>query len=61
MGARMHFDLAHAIVSAVLILGTIFALNRMGLGKEKGQWNWYIFGAVFAVMLVLNLLWPSGP
>ncbi len=56
----MHFDIAHAAVSAVLILATIFILRRTGIVPKDGEkrWDWKLFFAVFAVMAVFNLIWP---
>lgn len=57
----MTFDFAHAVVSAVLILLTIYAMRKTGLAdpsKEKA-FDWKIFAGVLVVMLALNLLWPD--
>ena len=56
----MHIDLAHALVSAILILGTITGLRMIGISKEGRRWDWRLFFAIFAVMLALNLVWPPG-
>lgn len=56
----MHLDLAHAVVSAALILLTIFVMRKTGLAdatKEK-TFDWKIFLGVLVVMFIVNLLWP---
>lgn len=56
----MHIDLAHAIVSAIAILLTIFVMRKTGLAdatKEKA-FDWKIFLGVLVVMFVVNMLWP---
>lgn len=56
----MQIDLAHAIVSAIAILLTIFVMRKTGLAdatKEKA-FDWKIFLGVLVVMFVVNMLWP---
>lgn len=59
----MHIDLIHALIAAVLILGTLFVLRKMRVTKAEGDrsFDWRVFVAVFAVMFVFNMLWPAGP
>lgn len=56
----MHFDLAHALVSGVLVWAIIIIAQRTDLlGKlEKGSWNWKVFAAIFVVIFLLNIVWP---
>lgn len=56
----MHIDLAHAIVSAVLILLTIFVMRKTGMADATKQktFDWKIFLGVLVVMFVLNIVWP---
>ncbi|SHG82188.1 hypothetical protein [Marivita hallyeonensis] len=58
----MQFDLAHAIVAGLLILGVVHWMERAGWyvrHKDGGpRWSWPLFGAVFVVIFVLNLVWP---
>ncbi len=58
----MLYDLAHAVVAGILILGVIVILDRTGIvPRDKGKphrWSWTLFFAIFASMLLLNLLWP---
>ena len=60
----MHFDLAHALVAGLLIFITILAMQRAGLyvsHKDGGpRWSWPLFGAIFVVMFILNVVWPFG-
>ncbi|UOR15611.1 hypothetical protein [Qipengyuania aquimaris] len=58
-GLFMHFDLAHAAVSAVVIGILVFLLRDKGeAGAGKSKWNWRIFFAVFVAMFLINLVWP---
>lgn len=56
----MHIDLAHAIVSAALILLTIFVMRKTGMADATKQktFDWKIFLGVCVVMFVLNIFWP---
>ncbi|MFC1832105.1 hypothetical protein ACFL0S_08790 [Thermodesulfobacteriota bacterium] len=58
----MHFDFAHAAVAAILIYLTVWVLRKIGIvtEQERGhfQWNWKLFGAIFLVMFVFNIIWP---
>ena len=56
----MHIDLAHAVVSGVLILLTLLGLRTLGLRRDDRKWDWNVFIAVFVVMAILNLVWPYG-
>ncbi len=58
----MHFDLAHALVSGVAILATLWAIRQFGIVKEDEslRWNWKVFVAIFVVIFVINIVWPSG-
>ncbi|MCA0964776.1 hypothetical protein [Salipiger bermudensis] len=59
----MHIDLIHAVIAAVLILGTLLVLRKMKITTAEGNrsFDWRVFVAVFAVMFVFNMLWPAGP
>ncbi len=58
----MQFDLAHALVAGLLIVAVFYGMERAGLyvrHKDGGpRWSWPLFGAVFVVMLIFNILWP---
>lgn len=56
----MHIDLAHAAVSAALILVVIFLMRTSGFAAAatEKRFDWKIFVGVFVVMFVLNLIWP---
>ena len=57
----MHFDLAHAAISAILILLTVFALKAFGIttrADEARRINWKFALAVFVVMFIFNTIWP---
>ena len=56
----MHLNLAHAVVSAVLILMTIYVMRKTGMAdatKEK-KFDWKIFLGVVVMMFVFNVIWP---
>lgn len=59
----MHFDLAHAIVTVLLLLATMFVLQKLGVIKEeeRNKFSWKAVIAMAAVVFVLNLVWPYGP
>ncbi|MGI9535598.1 MAG: hypothetical protein ACR2PB_00905 [Desulfocapsaceae bacterium] len=58
----MHFDFAHAAVAAILIYLTVWVLRKIGFvtEREKGhfKWDWKLFGAIFLVMFIFNMIWP---
>ncbi len=58
----MHFDLAHAIISGVLIFATMMVMQKTGYWvphKDGGpRWSWPLFGAILVVMFLLNIVWP---
>ncbi len=58
----MTFDLAHALVSGVLIFVIIMVMHKAGLyvpHKDGGpRWSWPLFFAIGAAIFILNLLWP---
>lgn len=58
----MTFDLAHALVTGVLIFLVMIALYKAGLyvpQKQGGpRWSWPLFLGVGLAVFVLNLLWP---
>ncbi|WP_156461460.1 hypothetical protein [Aliiruegeria sabulilitoris] len=58
----MTFDLAHALVSGVLIFAVIIGMQKAGLytpHRDGGpRWSWPLFFAIVAAMFILNLLWP---
>lgn len=56
----MHFDLAHAIITSLLVFGTIFVLERVGVAK-RGKFSWAAVAIIGAVVFLLNLIWPYGP
>ncbi|MDJ0995517.1 MAG: hypothetical protein QNI90_18205 [Dinoroseobacter sp.] len=57
----MHFDLAHALVSVILVFGIIMLGQKTEVfgHVEKGKINWKLFGTIFVVILILNLVWPG--
>ena len=59
----MHFDLAHAIVTVLLLLATMFVLQKLGIIKEeeRNKFSWKAVIAMAVVVFILNLVWPYGP
>ena len=55
----MHIDLGSCACRRILIVATIFALNRFGM-EHKSPWDWRYFAAIFVAILILNLVWPVG-
>lgn len=58
----MHFDLAHSLVAAVLILVTMIRMQKAGYyvrHKDGGpRWSWPLFFAIYVVVFLLNVIWP---
>ena len=58
----MHFDLAHALVTSVLIILVMIGLHKAGLyvpQKEGGpRGSWPLFFGIGVAVFILNLLWP---
>ena len=58
----MHFDLAHALVSGILIFVVMIGMHKAGLyvpHKEGGaRWSWPLFVGIFVTIFILNLIWP---
>ena len=50
----MHFDLAHALVSVILLFGILQFAKRQGW---EG-FDWRTFALIFVVIFVMNLVWP---
>ncbi len=59
----MHFDLAHAVVTVLLLVATLFVLQMTGIIKEeeRRKFNWKVVVAMAVVVFLLNLVWPYGP
>lgn len=57
----MHINLAHALVTALLIFATYWSLYKFEIVKpdEERRFNWKIFVAVAIVVFVFNLIWPA--
>lgn len=59
----MHFDLAHALVTAVVIFAVIWGLDQTSTFEKmpKGRKFLFKFAVLFAALLIINLIWPNGP
>ncbi|MCT8160835.1 hypothetical protein [Pseudoruegeria sp. SHC-113] len=57
----MHINLAHALVTALLIFATYWGLYKFGVLKqgEERRFNWKVVVAVALVVFVFNLIWPA--
>ena len=56
----MHFDLAHAVVTVIVLLAVQFLLLKTGMisqGEER-KFNWKSVVAMTLAVFVLNLVWP---
>lgn len=58
----MTFDIPHMIATGVVILAVLYAVDRSGVtqGMSRARGALVKFGAVFAAILLLNLVWPYG-
>ena len=58
----MHFDLAHALVTGVLVFVVMTAMHKAGLYRPHSEggprWSCPLFVGVGAAVFILNLVWP---
>ncbi len=56
----MHFDLAHAVVTVILLFAVQFALLKTGVisQEEQRKFNWKSVIAMALAVFILNLVWP---
>ena len=58
----MTFDLAHALVTGVLVIAVTIGMHKAGFyvpKKEGGpRWSWPLFAAIAGSVFILNLIWP---
>ena len=56
----MHFDLAHAVVTVIILLAVQFLLLKTGVisQEEQRKFNWKSVVAMALAVFVLNLVWP---
>ena len=59
----MNLDLAHALVTAVVIFAVIWGLDQTSAFEKmpKGRKFLIKFVVLFAALLVVNLVWPNAP
>ena len=59
----MTFDLAHALVTAIVIFAVIWGLDQTSTFEKmpKGRKFLVKFAVLFAALLVVNLVWPNAP
>lgn len=57
----MHFDLAHALVSVLIVVVVFRLAHPLGLvrGDEPVHRSWKTFAAIAAAIFVFNLIWPA--
>jgi len=55
-------DWLHAIVTGLLCGGIYLGVRNMGWfeNRSKGQQALILLPIVFVVVLILNMIWPSG-
>ncbi|SNT41070.1 hypothetical protein [Tropicimonas sediminicola] len=58
----MTFDIPHMVVTGILIFVVLWGLNQIGSFEKmsRGRKTFIRFGALFVVLLLLNLVWPYG-
>ncbi|SLN09681.1 hypothetical protein ROJ8625_00054 [Roseivivax jejudonensis] len=58
----MTFDLPHMIVTAIIIFCVVWVVNHTGPfeGMTKQKRSLVLFGILFVVLLILNIVWPYG-
>jgi hypothetical protein len=58
----MNLDLPHTIVTALLIFVTLVMIRRTSLYQSSSRLKRALVfgGALFVVLLILNLIWPYG-
>lgn len=56
----MHFDLAHAVVTVILLFAVQFLLLKTGVisQEEQRKFNWKSVIAMALAVFILNLVWP---
>lgn len=55
----MHFDLAHALVTAVIAALAVLIFRKSNAeGEGKRKFDWRIFVTIFVLVTLLNLVWP---
>lgn len=54
----MHFDLAHAIVTGIIVFAILQVFQRAGWSDGK-RFDWRLVGAIALAVFVLNLVWPA--
>ena len=58
----MTFDLAHALVTGVLIFLVMMGMQKAGLyvpHKDGGpRFSWQLFLGIALAVFILNLIWP---
>ena len=59
----MHFDLAHAVVTILVLFATMFILRKTGIvaDEEGRRFSWKDVIAMVIAVFILNLIWPYGP
>ena len=54
----MHFDLAHAIVTGIIVFAIMQVFQRANWSDGK-RFDWRLVGAIALAVFVLNLVWPT--
>lgn len=54
----MHFDLAHALVTAALLYATIIIMRKLGWATTERRFDWNLVAGMALAVFILNLVWP---
>jgi hypothetical protein len=59
----MHLDLAHAVVTILVLFATLLVLRKTGIiaDEEGRKFSLKAVAAMALAVFVLNLIWPYGP
>lgn len=58
----MTFDIAHILVTGVIVYVVLWTVNQMEMfaNASKGRRTFLIFLVIFIPLFILNLVWPYG-
>ncbi|WP_306132941.1 hypothetical protein [Roseivivax marinus] len=58
----MTFDIPHMIVTAIIIFCVVCLVQHTAMfeGMTRRKRSLVLFGVLFVVLFILNLLWPYG-
>ncbi|UMA63593.1 hypothetical protein LVO79_11145 [Roseivivax marinus] len=58
----MTFDIPHMIVTAIIIFFVVWLVQHTAMfeGMTRRKRSLVLFGILFVLLFILNLLWPYG-